>query len=197
MGQINGSYEFAGTSASYIEFPNGPGGPLDVRYSMTILCWMYFDGQNGTLFHYGTSWNLTGVHFWAAGGKLFFRLAKRADRSVTGSLKHTRSLTSSWMFIGASYDQTSGEIKLWVGGIVYTLNVGAGIELATQNKVRIGAIIGDQMQRYFKGRITQLQIYNRTLTPEDIQAIRNQVAGKNESLASAIHLLDSEEPQNA
>ena len=171
-----------------MEFPNNPGGPLDVRYSMTIVCWMYFDGKDGPLFHYGTSWNSGGVHFWVAEGDLFFRILRRADRSQTDFLKYP-ALTKSWKFVGASYNQTSGEVKLWVDGNVHTLNVGAGLELATQDRVRVGAIIGDQ--RYFKGRITQVQIYNRTLTQEEIQTIRNQVAGKDGSFAYDIRLLES------
>lgn len=192
LGQISGSYEFAGTSTNFMEFPNSPGGPLDVRYSMTIVCWMYFDGKDGPLFHYGTSWNSPGVHFWVAEGDLFFRILRRADHSQTDFLKYP-ALTKSWKFVGASYNQTSGEVKLWVDGNVHTLNVGAGLELATQDRVRVGAIIGDQ--RYFKGRITQLQIYKRTLTPEEIQTIRSQVAGKAGLLAYDIRLLESDETQ--
>ena len=190
LGQINGSYEFEGTSTNYMEFPNSPGGPLDVRYSITIVCWLYFDGKNGPLFNYGIS--SYGVHFWVAEEELFFRLQRRADRSNTGILKHT-VLTKSWKFVGASYNQTSGEMKSWVDGSVHTLNVGAGLELATQDRIRVGAT--DVDQRYFKGRITQLQIYNRTLTPEEIQAIRNQVAGKDRSFAYDIRLLESGETQ--
>ena len=38
-GRPNYSYKFSGSSNSYIEIPNSIGGPLDVRYSMTMLCW--------------------------------------------------------------------------------------------------------------------------------------------------------------
>ncbi|CAH3018813.1 unnamed protein product [Porites evermanni] len=37
-GRPNYSYKFSGSSNSYIEFRNRIGGPLDVRYSMTMLC---------------------------------------------------------------------------------------------------------------------------------------------------------------
>jgi len=50
--KANGSYEFEGSSNSYITFQNSDGGPLDVRYSMTILCWLYYGGRDGPLFHY-------------------------------------------------------------------------------------------------------------------------------------------------
>ena len=40
-GSASGSYEFYGTSNSYIEIPNSAGEPLDVRYSMTMPGWVY------------------------------------------------------------------------------------------------------------------------------------------------------------
>ena len=60
-GTAGSSYEFAGTANSYIEFPNSQGGPLDVRYSMTMLSWVYHQGQDGPLFNYKTSGQLGGA----------------------------------------------------------------------------------------------------------------------------------------
>ena len=51
-GKANGSYEFKGTWNSFIEFPNSRGGALNVRYSITMLCWLYYDGHNGPIFDY-------------------------------------------------------------------------------------------------------------------------------------------------
>ena len=175
--QNDGSYQFSGTSNSYIEFSNTEGGNLDVRNSMTILCWLKYEGQNGPIFTYkvsgGVSW---GVHFWVASGKLFVRFKQR-DYTEVPFLK-AAILGNNWRFVGASYNQTSGEAKLWVDGLaIHTLNIGAGLELATQDSVRMGAVIGDN--RYLKGRITQMQIYNEDLTQEQVQKIQSQVAGKN------------------
>ncbi|CAH3155539.1 unnamed protein product [Pocillopora meandrina] len=41
---------FAGNSLSYIEFPSN--GALDVQYSITMLCWVYYTGASGPLFNY-------------------------------------------------------------------------------------------------------------------------------------------------
>ena len=174
-GRPNYSYKFSGSSNSYIEFPNSIGGPLDVRYSMTMLCWVYYDGKDGPLFNYekGSTW---GVHLWVVhGGKLFVRFVKR-DYSSTKHLVHT-NLAGGWKFVGASYDRSSGEAKLWVNGaVVQTLNIGAGLELATQDSIRMGVRAG----WYFKGRIAQMRIYNRALTQEQIQAIQKLVVAGNE-----------------
>ena len=173
-GRPNHSYKFSGSSNSYIEFPNRIGGPLDVRYSMTMLCWVYYDGKDGPLFSYekGSTW---GVHLWVVhGGKLFVRFVKR-HYSSTNHLVHT-NLAGGWKFVGASYDRCSGEAKLWINGAaVQTLNIGAGLELATQDVIRMGVRSGDG--RCFKGKIAQMRIYNRALSQEQIQAIQNLAAG--------------------
>ena len=145
-----------------------------MRYSMTILCWVYYEGKGGPLFNYekGSTW---GVHFWInRSGRLFVLFIKR-DYSATKHLVRG-SLLGGWNFVGTSYNRSSGEAKLWLNGaVVQMLNIGAGLELATQNVVRMGVRSGDR--RCFKGRIAQLRIYNRALSQKQIQAIQKLVAG--------------------
>ena len=184
-GRANYSYKFSESSNSFIKFPNSIGGPLDVRYSMTMLCWVYCDGKGGPLFSYGKS-STGGVHFRVLNdGKLSVHFKKR-DYSETKRLEHT-NLAGGWKFVGASYDRSSGEAKLWVNGaVVQTLNIGAGLELATQDSIRIGVKTGDG--RYFKGRIAQMRIYNRALTQEQIQAIQKLVVAGNEKKVKKVKL---------
>ncbi|KAK2548223.1 hypothetical protein P5673_031625 [Acropora cervicornis] len=139
-GEKDGSYEFFGNANSFIEFPNSPGGALDVRYSMTILCWVYYDekrGPRGPIFEYNTGGKY-GVYLWVL-NRLF--LAKLIDRAFSYSrhyLRHT-SLARGWKFVGASYDNETGEIKLWAdGAFKRTRKMNAGVELATQGNVRMG-----------------------------------------------------------
>ena len=170
-GKPNGSYEFSGTANSYIEFPNGGG--LDVKNSITMLCWLYPGGQDGPLFNYrtGPTW---AVHLWVVHGQLFVRFSKR-DYSFTDALHNTHLRPEDgWKFVRASYDQANGDAKLWVDGkVVQTLNIGANLQLATQDSVRMGVKIGDG--RYFKGRIAQMQVYNVALTQEQVQAIKEKI----------------------
>ena len=169
-GVAGGSYQFSGSPNNFIEFSNSEGGPLDVRYSMTMLCWVYYNGQDGPLFNYmpDGAW---GVHLWVFRGKLFVRFTKR-DYSLTTHLLHT-ALAGGWKFVGATYDRSTGDAKLWVDGfVVQTLNIGAGLDLATQDSIRMGAKNYDG--RYFKGRIAQMQVYDKALTREQIQVIQQQ-----------------------
>ena len=142
-----------------------------------MLCWLYHGGQDGPLFNYKTS-GAWGVHLWVSSGQLFVRFTRR-DYSFTEGLLHT-ALAGGWKFVGASYDRGSGEAKRWVNGaLVQTLNIGAGLDLATQDSIRMGVKAGDG--RYFKGRIAEMQVYNVALTQEQIQAIQQRisVAGEN------------------
>ena len=172
-GEEDGSYEFFGNASSFIEFFNSTGGALDVRYSMTILCWVYYDengGLHGPVFGYNT-----GVHLWVYNRLFYAFFMDRAYKSST-SLHHT-FLTGGWKFLGASYDNETGEIKLWADGTFkQTRRMRAGMELATHGSVRMGAIENDN--RCFKGKISQLQIYNKALSQQQILKLATKPKGE-------------------
>ena len=171
-GKPDCSHKFSGTVNSYIEFPNGGG--LDVKNSMTMLCWLYPEGQDGPLFNYGKRGSL-GVHLWVWDGQLFVRFTKR-DYLWTQRLVHTRlKPEDGWKFVGASYYQANGHAKLWVDGkAVQTVDIGANLQLATQDSVRMGVMIDGAHARYFKGKIAQMQVYNVALTQEQIELIKDR-----------------------
>ena len=168
-GKKDGSYEFFENANSFIEFPSSPGGALDVRYSMTILCWVYYDqkgGPSGPIFNYfqGDKW---GVHLWVLDRLLFARFVNRVFSLELHTALHDSSLAGGWKFVGASYDYETGEIKLWVDGALKQAgNIGPHKELGTQGSVRMGVRKKDS--RFFKGRISQLQIYNKALSQQQI-----------------------------
>ena len=121
---------------------------------MTILCWVYYDekgGPDGPIFNYNTGGNY-GV-LLAVYHRLF--LAYFIDRafSIAWSYLHHTSLAGGWKFVGASYDNETGEIKLWAdGALKQTRNTTAGMELGTQGSVRMG--VSENGRSYFKGKIS-------------------------------------------
>jgi len=172
-GKANGSYEFSGTANSYIEFSNSDGGALDVRYSITMLCWLYSYEQDGPIFNYNTAGTNWGVHLWVHQKKLFVRYTDRNYAKINEGHFSQSILPRRWKFVGASYDHGTGEAKLWVDGVVdATFKIGAGLDLATQDSVRMGVKNGDI--RYFKGRIAQMQVYNLALTEVQVQTIKKR-----------------------
>ena len=135
---------------------------------MTMLCWVYYEGKNGPLFDYRAT-GKAGVHLWVNNGKLYVHFRSRGYLDIP-SLWHT-VLAGGWKFVGASYDHSTGDANLWVNGaVVYTLNIGIGLDLATNDSIRMGAYD----RTYFKGRIAQMQVYDKALTQEQIQAIQQQ-----------------------
>ena len=113
-GEPNGSYQFHG-KRSYIEFPNN--GNLTVKHSITMLCWVFFSSEaTGPLFSYGN----TSVHFVS----MYINQNKLKGRFTADSDNHSRRNVlqpgplplGQWHYVGASYDNKSGHVSLWVNG---------------------------------------------------------------------------------
>ena len=68
-----GAYMFYGTASSYIEFPNK--GSMDTQFSISLMCWVQPEGQDGPLFSYGSS--ILAVHMGIEEGKFFIRIVER------------------------------------------------------------------------------------------------------------------------
>lgn len=171
-GRVNGSYEFFGNANSYIQFDNSDGGVLDVRYSITILCWVYYDGQDGPLFIYSPLPSRDqGFYFGFRRTKLLVVLA---DRSYSlFSITNAGALAGGWKFVGTSYNRTTGEAKLWIDGVaVQTEAATAGKDLATKDNVVMG--VASIYGFYFKGRITQMRLYDIALSQEQVREIMSK-----------------------
>ena len=165
-GRVNGSYKFSGSFNSFIDYLNDAGGVLDVRYSFTILCWVYHNGTSISS-GYPFTWTLQGMPTTALQvsksrelvvvllDRNFHTYKARSDPNV---------VLSKWQFVGASYNGSTGETKLWIDGVaVQTENITAGLYLETSGNVQIGTTL--------KAKITQMRLYNVSLSQEQIQEI--------------------------
>jgi len=167
-GHPQGSYQFSGNFTSNIEFPNNGG--LDTRYSMTLLAWVNRENNDGPIVNYGT--NSWGFHFWFVNGGLFSRPMTRDNQFlfyVTSS-----ELSKTWHYVGTTYDFSSGVVKLWVNGEEVAQTIFGSEEQSTQFDVRMGAKADANDKRYFKGRICCLQVYNKSLSQQEIIAVQNR-----------------------
>ena len=101
--------------------------------------------------------------------------------SYSSPTLHNTSLAGGWKFVRASYDNETGEIKLWANGALkQTRNTTAGVELGTQGSVRMGVRKTDRWA--FKGKISQLQIYNEALSQQLILKLATNPKGENNSV---------------
>ena len=156
FGHPQGSYQFSGSSTSYIEIPNNGG--LDTRYSITILAWLNQENDDGPIVNFGS--DVWGFHFWVVNGRLFARPSRRADRAQQKNA-FSSSLSRTWNYVGTSYNFS--EVAHEISG---------SAEQKTQYDVRMGAKASNQ--RYLKGRICCLQIYNKSLSQQEIIAVQNR-----------------------
>ena len=109
-GQPQGSYQFSGTSTSYITMPNNGG--LDTKYSITVLAWVNRENQEGPIFNYlrvdGIPWVF---HFWVLSqGGVY------ANAHGWSVQPYSYINPNSWYYVGASYDFSSGIAKVLVNG---------------------------------------------------------------------------------
>lgn len=158
-----GSIEFYGRSSSYIQFPNR--GKIDTRQSITLLAWIYHTGRAGPIFNYMP--NGWGVHLWMVSPRtLFARFTRRKRRRFTAAVYSRSVLPRKWQFVGATYSYRTGVVRLFLNSkFVASKRIGR-FRLATNYPVRMGARIGDR--RYFKGRISCMQVYNQALNRNQI-----------------------------
>ena len=168
-GNSQGSYQFLGLHNSYIELPNNGG--LDTQYSITLCMWVYPEGQVGPLFNYKPSGNDWGVHLWLT-SSWFFRPVKRNSEFLNALLGPSAPKDGQWYYVAASYDYSSGVARLWVDETeVRKLSLGV-YTLRTNYDVRMGVKGNDN--RYFKGRIAKVQVYNIALNLGQVRAVKSR-----------------------
>ena len=108
-GNPQGSYQFSGSSTSYIEIPNNGG--LDTRYSITILAWVNRENNQGPIFNYNTQRPIE-FHFWIwmGSGNAY------ASNPHWISTTHSPMAPYTWYYIGITYDYSSGIAQVWLNG---------------------------------------------------------------------------------
>ena len=121
-GESFGSYLFSGQDDSYIEFPNNGG--LNVKHSITMLCWVYMETANvsGPLFSYNNNqpW---GIRLRINSGKLRTRFKRNTQLTTDLPLE-----PKLWRYVGSSYNHETGKGSLWLNGAkVEEGDIGAGI----------------------------------------------------------------------
>ena len=172
--ESNGAYQFKGTTDSFIQFSN-TGGILDVKYSITLMCWVRPGGQDGPLFNYKRQ-GAWGVHIWiVSNGNFFVRITKFGSHELLRHLSTDQPLEQGrWYHVAATYDSNTGVNSIYVDGVLNkTQNIGTGYRISTNDPaIRMGVKIGDN--RLFNGAITQMGIYNVSLTGDQIRTVIKQ-----------------------
>ena len=172
----DGAYEFWGNENSYIEFPNSEK-LLEVNNSISLMCWVRPEGQDGPLFQYAKYTSRWGVHIWINYNEKFFnRITENSDSSYISkkAIQSNRSLKiGKWVHVAATYNHTTGKNSIYVNGILNaTHNIGTGFRIAAEGKVRIGAVHIDK--RFLRAAVSHMEVYNFSLDVNQIRAVMNK-----------------------
>ena len=136
--------------------------------SMTFLAWIRPEKSTGPLFNYKV--NDRGVSLESP-NKLVAKFENLAS-NLPYAIESDKIRLKKWNYIAASYDYSFGTAKLWMDGRQMSrLNLGQ-FEIATQDDVRMGALVGDP--QFYKGAIACAQIYNKSLSEQDINAVKDR-----------------------
>ncbi|HEY4500144.1 MAG TPA: LamG-like jellyroll fold domain-containing protein [Candidatus Paceibacterota bacterium] len=159
---LNGIYQ-------YIDVGNPPG--VQLTGPMSVSAWINVDHyENGRIIAKGgapgnRSWNLN----IESTNQLVFAIA--ADGSSEVPAIYNMNTTNEWVYAVGVYEPNTA-VRLYVNGSLVSENT-MGIP-ANQYDAGLNLNIGRRADGlsnvYFPGKIDEVRIYNRVLTPEEIQA---------------------------
>ncbi|XP_044176798.1 sushi, von Willebrand factor type A, EGF and pentraxin domain-containing protein 1-like [Acropora millepora] len=150
-GSRDGSYFLCGNSITFSD------SNLDIGFPITIVCWLYTYDNNakteGFLQYKGV--------YLSANHKELKLSSSSIDQLLTGTLAE-----KGWTFVGVSYNETNAEVKLWINGnVVNSTTLIGDFNSNGRQFLKLGG-------NNFKGKITQLMLFNLTLTQEQMQGIK-------------------------
>lgn len=178
--KANGSYQFTGIDKSYIEFPFNAG-TFDALHSITMLCWVYISQRSIStgflLVYYNKNKTKQNENEGFCMAIENDTLAAYFSGTASPDIQSERLYLNHWHYVGVSYDHTSQKASLWVNGTVVKELTGPhprwndpGIGC---NAVSMGALrLKGKTEFKFKGRIAAMQVYNVSLTKQQIKAMK-------------------------
>jgi hypothetical protein len=166
-----GSIQFDGVD-DYIETIKST-----TEISFTVSGWIFYNGNVTTQqpvvskwFSGGLSWMLdtvgTNIIRWLIRG------SSGGDVIISSTI-----LPNSWMYFTATYQTGTGNCNLYINSNLVGNGVGRSSLLEPTNRVQIGRK-GDSSSVWFNGNISNIKIYNRVLTPEEILQNYNATKGR-------------------
>ena len=161
-GRYRSALEFDG-STDYLSIPDSPS--LRPRQEMAISVWIYPRAWNGNnrIVTKGTSDNEN--RLLNSRGKLQFRL------TGIGALDAALPATGMWHHVLGQFDGTI--MQIWVDGQLVTELPSTGEISHTLDPLLIGTCPGCRTEDRFSGRIDEVVIFKRALSPQMVRDLYN------------------------
>ncbi len=160
----NGAFEFDGVD-DYVSVPNLPN-----TDELTIEMWIYPQGSVGDfrgLFG-NQGWTTGNIHFQiGTDNKIQSAINSNVPPSAFSTTTFDSSNLNRWFHIAVTYDKSEGYHRMYVNGVEEADEPITTAQTITLSNLRIGSTYDDN--RLFNGKIDELAIYSKSLTPEEIQ----------------------------
>ena len=148
------------TKDSYILINNT--GSLDTLYSLSMLMHVYPEKLDGTLLAYSNG----GCTLTLEGKVLTFTAVGR-DGTKSETVIFDLGILNQWYYIAAVYDSNIGKMMLYVNEeLAKETTINDVFMLNTAGSVWVGT--NPDKNKYFSGKISCIQIFDRPLTKEQI-----------------------------
>jgi hypothetical protein len=184
-GEVNQSFDLDGVSA-HVRVPDSPS--LRLTNAITIEGWIYPTAVGGAYHDIFSKWDIiafqdqrsygTGI---VPDGTFAFTLCPFGTTTTIVIYSPNVVPANQWTHFVDTYDGSS--VKIYLNGVLqteaaYNLGIFPG-----NSAVGIGASVGQgapgQFISPFKGKIDEISVYNRALTPDEVQMLYNAgAAGK-------------------
>ncbi len=171
VGQFGNSLKLDGVN-DYARAADEPA--LSPVKAFTLAAWVYLEtiptaGRYQVAIHKGANTTDWTYGLGVTNRKVFLDFASLAggENEFTGG---TISTTRRWYHIAATFDDNANTVKLFIdGSVVATLNTTAA-PLANTGQLWIGS---SPFNDFLNGRIDDARIYERVLSPTEIQTLYN------------------------
>jgi len=160
----------------YVEIPNHPS--LYITNQLTIEAWVYSNENLGAtkrmewvdrMFSLALRNDERNMPDIGAPGPIFHANFSDGNYHGVGYRGNPPPAANEWHHYVGVFDTNTRGLELWVDGVLIDQNTSlAGLTIATNtNSVTIGGHITGT--NYFNGTIDEVMIYNRALSPEEIE----------------------------
>jgi len=172
---------FRYNGSSYLRVPASPATHVGASTNgFTLEMWVNPDDVSGA--HTLAEWYGNGspwaVHFWVTGWNAGAGNLGVAIPEINGTYHSLVSspgklVAGAWQHVAVTYHRPTGQATIYLNGTnLATANLGSYVANTTTD-LYLGARVNDSATYYFRGVMDEVSLYNRALSPTEIQAIVN------------------------